>query len=262
MDTTGRGHGGRGAFDQGAVGSGTTEYKEVSAINDFFRKTNQNWADVSDFSASDVNTNLYNIVENTNAKGNSNERTLSHHMNAFNGKATGVEVWYYAGDSIGRSIAEKLSAAISNALGLFNRGAKATTSLYVVSNTNPHCVLIEWCFVDNWNDISAWNNNKVSAMNAAMKVLGMKTGTTNGGGTNVKPQEKNYYQSGSYFEAKKDLRTMNKDFSKQDNTWFFKAGSKFAVRKIIKNANGSTHAQVAGLDNTYVTLSKDYVKPQ
>lgn len=84
-----------------------------------------------------------------------------------------------------------------------------------------------------------------------------------GGGTTVsKPQEKNYYQSGNYFEALQDLKTYNKAYSKVDNTWFFKKGSKFAVREIVKMPNGATHAQVAGLGNTYVTLSKKHVKPQ
>lgn len=84
----------------------------------------------------------------------------------------------------------------------------------------------------------------------------------NGGTTVSKPQEKNYYQSGNYFEALQDLKTYNKAYSKVDNTWFFKKGSKFAVREIVKMPNGATHAQVAGLGNTYVTLSKKHVKPQ
>ena len=84
----------------------------------------------------------------------------------------------------------------------------------------------------------------------------------NGGANVSKPQEKNYYQSGNYFEALQDLKTYNKAYSKVDNTWFFKKGSKFAVREIVKMSNGATHAQVAGLTNTYVTLSKKHVKPQ
>ncbi|MBO0477886.1 N-acetylmuramoyl-L-alanine amidase [Vagococcus sp. DIV0080] len=78
----------------------------------------------------------------------------------------------------------------------------------------------------------------------------------------AKPQEKNYYQSGHYFEALQDLKTYNKTFSKVDKTWLFKKGTRFAVREIIKMPNGATHAQVAGLGNTYVTLSKKHVKPQ
>lgn len=176
-DTTGAGHGGKNNFDVGAVGNGTTEHKEVVEINNYFRKTNPNWVDVSDRSATTVIGNLQNIVNNTNRVGNANERTLSHHMNAFNGKATGVEVWYYAGDELMRRKATELSAAIAKALGLVDRGAKATTSLYVVSNTLPHCLLIEWCFVDNPNDMKAWRANKFKAMDAAMKVLGMKVGS-------------------------------------------------------------------------------------
>lgn len=83
-----------------------------------------------------------------------------------------------------------------------------------------------------------------------------------GGNAVSKPQEKNYYQSGNYFVALQDLKTYNRDFSKVDNTWFFKKGSKFAVREIVKMPNGATHAQVAGLGNTYVTLAKSHVKPQ
>lgn len=263
-DTTGAGHGGLGEFDAGAVGNGTTERKEVLAINRDLIKANPGWKDVSDYSGSTVNANLYNIVANTNAVGKSSERTFSHHMNAFNGKATGVEVWYYAGDSTGRAMAQKASAAIAKALGLQDRGAKATTDLYVVANTIPHCILVEWCFVDNPNDMSAWRKNRTAAINAFAASQNMKgiSGSAATTTTASKPQEKNYYQSGNYFVALQDLKTYNRDFSKVDNTWLFKAGSKFAVREIVKNSNGSTHAQVAGLSNTYVTLHKSYVKPQ
>lgn len=174
-NSTGRGHGGRNGFDQGAVGNGTTEYKEVSWINDQFLAATK-WKDVSDYSATNVNDNLYNIVANTNNVSNGNELTFSHHKNAFNRKATGVEVWYYMGDSKGHELAVKLSAAISKALGLENRGAKATTSLYVVNNTSATCLLVEWCFVDNANDMAKWRANKQSAVNAALNVLGYSTG--------------------------------------------------------------------------------------
>lgn len=184
-DTTGAGHGGKNEFDAGAVGSGTTERKEVLRLNQDLLKANPNWKDVSDYSGSTINENLYNIVAKTNQHGDSSDVTLSHHMNAYNGKATGVEVWYYAGDSVGRNLATKASAAISSALGLFNRGAKATTDLYVVSNTTPHCILVEWCFVDNPNDIAAWRKNRTEAVNAFARIVGMN-GIT--GGTTSQPE--------------------------------------------------------------------------
>lgn len=71
-----------------------------------------------------------------------------------------------------------------------------------------------------------------------------------------------YYQSGSYFVALQDLQPRNKSFDKNDNTWFIKAGSKFAVRERVFASTGACHAQLGGLLDTYVTMHKDYVKPQ
>ena len=179
-DTTGAGHGGKNNFDMGAGGGGRCERTEVVKINNYFRQYNPGWIDVGDTVATTVNQNLINIVANTNRVGKSSERTLSHHLNAFNGKATGAEVWYYAGDEVMRQKAARISSIIAKTLGIVDRGPKATTSLYVVAYTNPHCLLIEWYFVDNPNDRAAWDRNGTAAMNAVMKELGMKT-PTNGG---------------------------------------------------------------------------------
>ena len=187
-DTTGPGHGGKNNFDMGAGGGGRWERTEVVKINAYFRKWNPGWLDVGDVLGTNVNQNLINIVNNTNRVGSSWERTLSHHLNAFNGKATGVEVWYYAGDEEMRKVAAQISASIAKDLGIVDRGAKATTSLYVVANTNPHCLLIEWYFVDNPNDRAAWDRNSTKAMINVMKILRMKTPTE--GGTPVKPINK------------------------------------------------------------------------
>lgn len=174
-DSTGAGHGGKNNFDMGAGGGGRWERTEVVKINNYFRKHNPNWVDVGDTVATSVMQNLINIVNNTNRVGASWERTLSHHLNAFNGKATGAEVWYYAGDEQMRKVAAQISAKIASVLGIVDRGAKATTSLYVVSNTTPHCLLIEWYFVDNPNDRAAWDRNGTKAMNEVMSILKMKT---------------------------------------------------------------------------------------
>ena len=173
-NSTHGGHGGKNNFDMGAGGGGRWERTEVVKINNYFRQTNPNWPDVGDTVATNVNQNLINIVANTNKVSKSHEITLSHHLNAFNGKATGCEVWYYAGDAAMKAKATKISALISKALGIVDRGPKATTSLYVVSYTNAHCLLIEWYFVDNPNDRAAWDRNGVKAMQAVMKELGMK----------------------------------------------------------------------------------------
>ena len=100
--------------------------------------------------------NLANIC----AKCNSHNVNLdiSIHLNA--GGGTGVEVWYYTGSSAGANMASKVSASISSALGIRNRGAKASSGLYVLRNTKATAILIECCFVDNMTDKNAWNANK------------------------------------------------------------------------------------------------------
>lgn len=259
-DTSGAGHGGKNEFDAGAVGSGTTERKEVLAINRDLLKANPGWKDVSDYSGSTINQNLYNIVANTNRLGNSNERTLSHHMNAFNGKATGVEVWYYAGDSIGRSMAEKASAAISNALGLQNRGAKATTDLYVVSNTYPHCILVEWCFVDNPNDIKAFRANRTKAINAFAATLRM-----NGiGSTSSAPTQSGgviYQNKSGWYEAlRDDVLYLDANLT-QPSGWKIKKGQTISVGKIVTVGGKYTRAAINlyGRDH-FCTLRDDFWK--
>lgn len=100
--------------------------------------------------------NLANIV----AKCNSHrvDLDISIHLNA--GGGTGTEVWYYSGSSVGASKASTVSAAVASALGLRNRGAKASTGLYVLRNTISPAILIECCFVDNMTDKNAWNVEK------------------------------------------------------------------------------------------------------
>ena len=257
-DTTGAGHGGKNEFDAGAVGNGTTERKEVLAINRDLIKANPGWKDVSDYSGGSINANLYNIVNNTNKVGKSSERTFSHHMNAFNGKATGVEVWYYAGDSIGRSMAEKASAAISKALGLQNRGAKATTDLYVVANTIPHCILVEWCFVDNPNDIAAWRKNRTAAINAFAASQRM-----NGISAPSKPASSGviYQDKSGWYEAlRDDVLYLDPELT-QKSGWKIKKGQTISVGPIVKVGGKYTRAAINLYGrNHYCTLRNDFWK--
>lgn len=254
-NSTGAGHS---ELDPGATNkNGTTERKCVVEINKTFRKNNGNWVDVTDYRKSGVNDNLWYITNLTNKAGNSNDWTLSHHMNAFNGKATGVEVWYYAGDSVAKKKAEAVSAAISKELGLPNRGAKATTSLYVVANTYPHCLLIEWCFVDNNKDLEAWNKNKGKAMDAAMKVLGMKPAGT---ATAAKPKEIIYQTATGWYEALKDDVFYTEVSLKNKTKWKIKKGQIVNVKKVEKTGKYSRMKLNVDGANIYATLRDDFWK--
>lgn len=133
--------------------------------------------DCTDDTGSTQGQNLANIVAKCNA--HSVDLDISIHLNA--GGGTGVEVYYYSGDSAGAAKAAAVSAAISEALGIRNRGAKPTTGLYVLSNTRATAILVECCFVDNTTDKNAWNVDKcATAITEAVtgKSVSSSTGST------------------------------------------------------------------------------------
>ena len=83
------------------------------------------------------------------------------HVNAFEtDKATGCEVEYAS--SSGQAYASKVSAEISTALGLTNRGAKNQPGLYVLRHTNMTAILIEPFFCDNKADCDKYNAEKLA----------------------------------------------------------------------------------------------------
>lgn len=91
---------------------------------------------------------------------------LAVHFNA--GGGTGTECWYYTGNDQGYNMAKALSANVSGALGLRDRGPKATTSLYVVKRTDMPAVLLEACFVDSEKDAEAWRSTSWEALSRAV----------------------------------------------------------------------------------------------
>ena len=82
------------------------------------------------------------------------EVAVSVHFNACPG-GTGTEVWHYAGSS-SQGLAADMSARVAKALGLRDRGAKATTQLYWLRHTDMPAVLVEVCFVDSAGDAEAY----------------------------------------------------------------------------------------------------------
>lgn len=176
--SNGGGHGGRQSgsnwMDPGAVGNGRREADVVRTITQKMQAI-ASVANTSDQSATTVNQNLQNQVNAMNLAGNG--WAITNHLNAFNGQATGAEVWYWAGSEEARKKATEVSAAIAKALGIVDRGAKATTSLFVHRNTNPgvNVLLIEWCFIDNANDMRRLDKNMDQAIRAVMNVLGYNT---------------------------------------------------------------------------------------
>lgn len=126
--------------------------------------------DTTDNAGTSVNDNLYYISRNINSAPDG--VALSHHLNAFNGYATGVEVLY--GSSADKPLASKLSATIAKALGIVDRGAKDGSWLAIARNTkeNKRVLLIEWCFIDNPSDLAKLDKNMDKAIEAVAKIFG------------------------------------------------------------------------------------------
>jgi len=80
---------------------------------------------------------------------------VSVHLNDLShgadGGVTGTEVYHYPGNEKGIELAERLSKAISSALGINNRGAKPK-KYKVLRKTRMTAVLIEFGFVDEDHD--------------------------------------------------------------------------------------------------------------
>lgn len=113
--------------------------------------------------ADSVNGELAEECRIANASGA--DLFIAVHFNA--GGGTGTEVWHYPGSSA-ESYAEGVSAELASALGLRNRGAKATTGLYVLNRTAMPAILIEVCFVDTEQDADAWHATSWDALCGAV----------------------------------------------------------------------------------------------
>ena len=130
--------------------------------------------DCTDDSGKTSGANLANIVAKCNK--HTVDLDISIHLNA--GGGTGTEVWYYSGSSTGKSKAAAVSKKVADALGLRDRGAKATTGLYVLKHTVAPAILVECCFVDSKTDQGEWDVDK-----CAKAIVEAVTGEAVSGGT-------------------------------------------------------------------------------
>lgn len=260
--TTSRGHGGKGGWqlkpmDPGMFGNGTTEYKEVSWVNERILQLVPSLKDASDFEATNVPDNLYLITLNHNNLSSSDELGYSQHMNGFNKIARGVEVWHFLGDALGKELAEKASAAIAKALGIPNRGAKATTDLYVVRNTYATFLLFEWIFLDNKEDYEAWLKNRDKAVIAALKAIGYQVEEEV---KPVKPKPIIYQDTPGLYEALRTDNVYNDVDLKKKSSLELVKGQRIHLEDIIKRGKYTRAMIRINNDIRYVTMRDDYWK--
>jgi N-acetylmuramoyl-L-alanine amidase len=112
--------------------------------------------------------NLHRIVEFHNSK--TRELDVSVHFNAYveTTKPMGTEVLYVTQDAL----AGDMSAVISEAGDLIDRGAKHRGDLYFLNNTEQPAILIETCFVDSVADAENYGLRFEAICNSIADTLG------------------------------------------------------------------------------------------
>ncbi|WP_146553517.1 N-acetylmuramoyl-L-alanine amidase [Rummeliibacillus sp. SL167] len=149
--------------------------------------------------------NLDNIVNYHNSKSRSLD--ISVHFNSASASATGSECLYYDA----RSLSVKMSEAMSNALGIVDRGAKERKELYFLRNTSKPAILLEVCFVTSKKDADAYHKNFEDLCQAIGKVIAAELGYKKKVTTARKSSKASYYKSGTgLYRIKKDCYAYKK----------------------------------------------------
>lgn len=89
------------------------------------------------------------------------------HFNAFNGKATGVEVLVPDNaNERSKSMARELVDGMAKIMGITNRGVKtekqSARGRLAIMRKRGAVALIEICFIDNASDMAAYDRNRVN----------------------------------------------------------------------------------------------------
>ena len=137
----------------------TEDRKVKNKVISLLRAAGHTVYDCTDDSGNTSGANLANIVVKCNK--HTVDLDISIHLNA--GGGTGTEVFYYTGSATGKTKAAAVSQKVAAALGIRNRGAKASSGLYVLKNTKATAILVECCFVDSKTDQGKWNVDKCAA---------------------------------------------------------------------------------------------------
>lgn len=162
---------GHGKHVQGAVGIINEVEQARRVTNKVAEELNNRGVDVfvfHDDTSKNQGQNLQTIVDAHN--GQVRDLDISVHFNAFEQREqpVGTEVWYVTQ----KDLAAELSAAMADAGGFIDRGAKYTTSLKFLNSTNEPAVLLEVCFVDSEADCELYDKNFSAICDAIATVLG------------------------------------------------------------------------------------------
>lgn len=148
-------------YDPGAIGvSGRKEADEALKMRDkiiyYLRKEGASF--ISDQAGESLKEYLKRINTGTGSV------VCEIHFNAANGSATGVEVLVQAdGDKMDKACAKELCDKSANLMGIKNRGVKSEADSHhgrlALMREQGIVVLIEVCFIDNPEDMKAYDKN-------------------------------------------------------------------------------------------------------
>ena len=162
---------GHSAKSPGAGANGYEEHTQARLCNKAFIKAmKQRGYYVVDTTSDAANKTA--VLQEQVAKANhvgagKKQLDLSWHLNA--GGGSGVEVLYY-GDST-KKLAAEVSAAISKALGVKDRGAKQRQDLFFLRKCKAHAILIETCFIDGLIEMQKLIKKRTKVAEAVAEVL-------------------------------------------------------------------------------------------
>ena len=117
----------------------------------------------------DNGTSSQDVLNRIIAKCNNHivDLDVSIHFNAGakdssgNGQTAGTEAYIYSGNSKAKNSATAICKAIAE-LGFKNRGVKVNSNLYFLRKSKSPAVLIECCFVDDKDDTTLYNYQKMA----------------------------------------------------------------------------------------------------
>lgn len=188
--------------------------------------------DCTDDAGKTSGANLANIVSKCNK--HTVDLDISIHLNA--GGGTGTEVFYYTGSSAGKTKAAAVSQKVAAVLDIRNRGAKASSGLYVLRNTKSAAILIECCFVDSKTDQGKWDVDKCAeAIVAAVTGKAVSSGSVKDGLADSADADGNWY----YYKDGKIAKNVT-TVAKNKNGWFYVKNGKvdFSYTGVAKNDKG------------------------
>lgn len=244
---------GHGDKVSGAIGILNERNEAKKVVNEVYRiltkEYNGSGYKYHETTANTQQQNLSNIVNYHNSK----DRVLdvSVHFNSAAATATGTECLYY--DQ--RALSAKMSKAMSNSLGIVDRGAKERKELYFLRNTSKPAILLEVCFVTSKKDAAAYNSNFKALCKAIAKVLAEHLGYIAKKTTTTSTSDKKEYHktTGKYKITKGCYAYKDSSGDKDKRVVSLKKGEVYTAVEVA----GNKFKLKSGL---YMTANKDYSK--